>query len=55
MVNTTVLNTKNSKVENKIPNSSSLVNIIVSNTKISEVEKKSLIILDILLLKNLIS
>ena len=55
MVNATVLNTKNSEVENKIPNSSSLVNIIVSNTKISEVEKKSLIILDILLLKNLIS
>ena len=37
---TTVLNTKCSEVENKIPYTSSLVNTTVLNTKISEVEKK---------------
>ena len=37
---TNVLNTKSSEVENKIPNTSSLVTTIVLNTKISEVENK---------------
>ena len=37
---TTVLNTKISKVENKIPNTSNLVTATVLNTKISEVESK---------------
>ena len=37
---TTVLNTKISKVENKIPNTSGLVTATVLNTKISEVENK---------------
>ena len=37
---TTVLNTKISEVENKIPNTSSLVTTTVLNTKISEVENK---------------
>ena len=37
---TTVLNTNISEVENKIPNTISLVTTTVLNTKISEVEKK---------------
>ena len=37
---TTVLNTKISKVENKIPNTSSLVTTTVLNTKISGIENK---------------
>ena len=37
---TTVLNTKISEVENKIPNTSGLVTTTVLNTKISEVENK---------------
>ena len=37
---TTVLNTKVSKVENKIPDTTSLVTTTVLNTKISEVENK---------------
>ena len=37
---TAVLNTKISEVENKIPNTSSLVTRTVLNTKISEVEDK---------------
>ena len=37
---TTVLNTKISEFENKIPNTSSLVTTTVFNTNISEVEKK---------------
>ena len=39
---TTVLNTKISEVENKIPNISGLVTTTVLNTKISEVENKIL-------------
>ena len=37
---TTVFNTKNSEVENKILNTSSLMTTTVLNTKISEVENK---------------
>ena len=37
---TAVLNTKISKVENKIPNTSGLSTTTVLNTKISEVESK---------------
>ena len=37
---TTVLNTKISEVENKMPDTSSLVTTTVLNTKISEVENK---------------
>ena len=37
---TTVLNTKISQVENKIPNYSNLVTTNILNTKISEVENK---------------
>ena len=40
LVSTTVLNTKISEVENKIPDISSLVTTTVLNTKISEVENK---------------
>ena len=39
-MNATVLNTKVSEVENKIPNTSSLVNTTDLNTKIIEVENK---------------
>ena len=39
---TTVLNTKISETENKIPDTSSLVTITVLNTKISEDENKIL-------------
>ena len=52
---TTVLNERSSEVENKIPDSSSLVTTTVLNTEISEVENKSLGNVNILLLKNLIS
>ena len=54
LVTTTVLNTKISEAENKIPNTSSLMTTTVLNTKISEFENKFLIMLNILLLKNLI-
>ena len=37
---TTVLNTKISEVENKIPNTSGLVTTAVLNTKLSELENK---------------
>ena len=37
---TTALNTKISKVENKIPSASGLVTTALLNTKISEVENK---------------
>ena len=37
---TTILNTKSSEVENKIPDTSSLATKTVLNTKISEVENK---------------
>ena len=37
---TTVLNTKISEIENKIPDTSSLVTSTVLNTKIREVESK---------------
>ena len=37
---TTVLNTRISEVDNKIPNTSNLVTTTVLNTKISEVENK---------------
>ena len=40
-VTTTVLNTKISEVENKLPVTSGLVATTVLNTKINEVEKKS--------------
>ena len=40
MDTTTVLNTKLSEVENKIPNTSSLVTTTVLNRKISKVENK---------------
>ena len=52
---TTVLNTKINEVENKIASTSNLVITTVLNTKYSEVENKILIMLNILLLKNLIS
>ena len=39
-VTTLLLNTKTSKVGNKIPNTSGFVTITVLNTKISEVENK---------------
>ena len=41
LVTATVLNTKISEVENKIPNTSSLFTIAVLNIKISEVENKN--------------
>ena len=37
---TTVLNTKISEVENKIPNTSSLVATTILNTKVNEVKNK---------------
>ena len=40
LVATTILNTKISEVENKIPNASNLVITNVLNTKPSEVENK---------------
>ena len=39
-MNTTVLNTNISEVENKIPDTSSLVTATVLNTKIAEAENK---------------
>ena len=54
LVTTTVLNTKISEAENKIPDAISLVTTTVLNTKIGEVETKFLIMLDVLILKNLI-
>ena len=39
-MSTTVLNTKISEIENKIPNTSNLVTKTVLNTKNSEVENK---------------
>ena len=54
LVTTTVLNTKISEVENKIPNCCGLVTTAVLNTKISEVQKKIfLIMINILSLLNL--
>ena len=38
---TTVFDTKNSEVKNKIPHTSKLVTTAASNTKISEVENKT--------------
>ena len=38
LVTTTVVNTKISELENKIPNTSGSVTAIVLNTKVSEVE-----------------
>ena len=52
---TTVFNTKTSKGQNKIPNTSSLVPETVLNTKISKVKNKLLNHDNILLLLNLIS
>ena len=40
LVTTTVLNTKNSEVENKIPDTSSLMITTVLNIKICEIENK---------------
>ena len=54
LVTATVLNTKSSEVESKIPNTIGLVTTTVLNTKISEVEDK-IIMINILLLLNLIS
>ena len=45
------MNTETSEVENKIPKTSDLVTTNVLSTKVSEIEKKFLIILDRLLLK----
>ena len=55
LVTITVLNTKISEVEKKIPNTINLVTANALNTKISEVGMKFLVILNILLIKNLIS
>ena len=55
LVTTTVLNTKIGEVEKKIPNTINLVTSNALNTKISEVGMKFLVILNILLIKNLIS
>ena len=55
LVTTTVLNTKISEVEKKIPDTINLVTANALNTKISEVGMKFLVILNILLIKNLIS
>ena len=55
LVTTTVLNTKISEVEKKIPNTINLVTANALNTKISEVGMKFLVILNIPLIKNLIS
>ena len=55
LVTTTLLNTKISEVEKKIPNTINLVTANALNTKISEVGMKFLVILNILLIKNLIS
>ena len=57
LVTTTILNTKVSEVENNIRNTSDLVTKTVLNTKINEAKNKIkfLIMLNILLLKNLIS
>ena len=55
LVTTTVLNTKISEVEKKIPDTINLVTANALNTKISEVGMKFLVILKILLIKNLIS
>ena len=49
-----LLNTKISEVENKIPDTSSLMAPTVPNTKIGEAESKFLGMLNILLLRNLI-
>ena len=55
LVTTTVLNTKISEVEKKMPNTINLVTANALNTKISEVGMKFLVILNILLITNLIS
>ena len=55
LVTTTVLNTKISEVEKKIPDTINLVTANALNTKISEVGMKFLVILNIPLIKNLIS
>ena len=55
LVTTTVLNTKIGEVEKKIPNTINLVTSNALNTKISEVGMKFLVILNIPLIKNLIS
>ena len=55
LVNTAVLNTKVSKMENKIPDTSSLVTTNVLNKKLKRLQTKFLIILNIWLLNNLIT
>ena len=50
-----VLNTKIGEVENKIPDTSSLVTTTVLNTKIEDVYHKILIMLNILVLRNLVT
>ena len=40
VVTTTVLNTKISELQNKIPNTSGLVTTIILNTKINDIENK---------------
>ena len=52
---TTVVNTKISEVENKISNTNSLEAATILNTTLVNLRIKFLIILNILLLKNLIS
>ena len=51
----TVMKTKISLIENKIPDDSSLVTTTVVNTKLSDLRIKFLIMLSTLLLKNLIT
>ena len=55
LVTTTVLNTKISAVGNKIPNTSNLGTTAVLNTKLVKLRIKFPIILNILILKNLIT
>ena len=49
------MNTKVNEVENKVLDTNDLVTTTVLNEKISEVDKKFLIMINILLLLNLIS
>ena len=50
-----VLNTKINEIENKILDTSILVTTTVLNTKIEDVENKILIMLNILVLRNLVT
>ena len=55
LVTTNVSNVKISKVENKIPNTSGLVNTTIMNKKLVKLRIKFLIMIKILLFQNLIS